>query len=119
MFLIFKSVEKIVAHIINEELQMESKMDYMKRVMDSCVNQEQLDMVYKWAKNALVRFEYLASDKSENYVGWRHGIVGSLGMLIDFIKAFGEMKKEMKAYYEEKSKKYQFGSVSAETPVSA
>lgn len=101
MFLCFKSSEKIVRHIIEEELQMPAKLGYMKRVLDSCTNREQAKMVREWSRNVINGYENLAVIKSKKYLGLWHEIVG---FMLDFMLEFGNLNEKMNFYYVEKCK---------------
>lgn len=77
------------------------KLEYMNRVLGSCINLEQAKGVLDWTKKVINNYEVLAGIKAEKYVGIRHS---SLWFLIDFIHEFRKFREKINFYYGEKCK---------------
>lgn len=45
--------KKVLFNLFYEEFKMPDKMNYIKKVMDSCKTQQQLDSTLKWGKKVL------------------------------------------------------------------
>lgn len=59
--------KKVLFNLFYEEFKMPDKMNYIKKVMDSCKTQQQLDSTLKWGKKALWQNYDMMDRKLDKY----------------------------------------------------
>ena len=92
--------KKILYNLFYEEFQMPDKMNYIKKIMDSCKTEVQLESTLHWGTKVLWN-HYDVMHKRLN----KYDFCFLLPISLRMIDMTEELKKELVRYYEELLKK--------------